>query len=267
MPTDPTTLAYITGFFGMLFGLPPCFSLLAGDGRLGSDEGHFGILMVIPGFAALMYLCMAFGIGETTLQGYEVPLTRYIDWLVTTPVLVGYAAHVAGASRRAITSLAVADALMILFGTVAVWLAPPEQWAGFALSALCHLALLGALYGPVWQSVRSLPPARKRLARLLIGHVGLLWIAYPLVWVVGPGLQYISATALSVIIAYMDVVAKVPYVYFVYRASETIATEAAATGASTTGASATGASATGASITETGAGEAPERSALGTAQA
>jgi sensory rhodopsin len=67
----------------------------------------------------------------------------------------------------------------------------------------------------------------------------LLWIAYPVVWVLGSsGLGYVSAVGVSLIVAYLDVVAKVPYVYFVWNrrqsfasdATDTDATEPAATG-------------------------------------
>ena len=59
---------------------------------------------------------------------------------------------------------------------------------------------------------------RRGLFKLLQNHVGLLWLAYPLVWLVGAsGLGYVSAVGVSLIVAYLDVVAKVPYVYFVWN--------------------------------------------------
>ena len=37
-------------------------------------------------------------------------------------------------------------------------------------------------------------------------------------WLFGPGLQWVDAAGIAVIISYLDVTAKVPFVYFIYRA-------------------------------------------------
>ncbi len=211
---ESMTILYAVGTFGMLIGIPPALRLV--DDEVGLD---FDYLYLIPGTAALMYAVMAFDIGSITAQGYHVPLPRYADWALTTPLLVGYTAYVAGATRKAIAGVAVADLLMIVFGAVAVVLAPPTQWVFYALSSLCHLALLAGLYGPVRNAaLDNEEPSRRRLGRLLLNYIGLLWLAYPLVWLFGPGLQWVSAEGIAVIITYLDVTAKVPFVYFIYRA-------------------------------------------------
>ena len=219
---DASTIVLVLGTLGMLCGLPPCLRLLDMEA-----DGHFGYLLVIPVFAALMYALMTLGVGTRTFQGHEVPLLRYLDWLVTTPILVGYAAYVAGVSRQGIVAVAGIDAVMIGLGTAAVVFAPPTQWVFFGLSALCHVALFAAIYGPLRKTAWEQPPARQRLARLLLNHVGLIWLTYPVVWLFGPGLQLVSATGVTIMIMYMDVIAKVPYVYFVYRSREVFVGEEA----------------------------------------
>lgn len=210
---EPITLVYVTGTFGMLSGIPPALKL-TGD-EVGLD---FSYLWAIPGIAALMYLLMAFDIGSMQFQGYHVPLPRYVDWALTTPLLVGYTAYVAGVGRGKIKALVVADFLMIAFGLAAVAASSPTQWVFFSLSSLCHLGLLVGLYGTVRNSAYEASPSRRRLGRLLLNYIGLLWLAYPLVWTFGPGLQLVSSEGIAVMITYMDVTAKVPFVYFIYRA-------------------------------------------------
>lgn len=213
-PIDLMTVVYTIGAFALLIGTVPAIQLLGGDYK----NGRFGFVLAIPVVAGISYVSMALGGGEVLFQGYPVPIERYADWLITTPILVGYAAYVAGMSRTWIIGAALADALMIVFGGVAVALAPPGQWIGFAASALCHLSLLSVLYGILPSYAQDQPSERRRLAGILQNHVGLLWIAYPIIWLFGPGFQAISATAVGIIITFMDVVAKTPYVYFVYRA-------------------------------------------------
>lgn len=211
-----TTLTYVAGAVGMLAGVVLALRLLTGTDR----DGHFEYLLIIPGFAALAYAAMALGVGTVGLQGYSVPLPRYLDWLVTTPILVGYAAYVAGAGRKWIVGTALADAAMIVLGGVAVAVAPPTRWMAFAASSAFHLALLAVIYRVLPSYAAEQNSKRRRLAAILRNHVGLLWIAYPVVWLVGPGLGVVSATAIAMIVTYLDVVAKVPYVYFVYSARD-----------------------------------------------
>jgi len=210
---DPITVVYTIGTLGMLAGIPPALSLV-GD-EVGLD---FDYVWAIPGIAALMYLLMTFDVGSVQFQGYHVPLPRYIDWALTTPLLVGYAAYIAGASRKMIVGTALADFMMIAFGVGAVAFASTTRWVFFGLSSLCHITLLVCLYGPVRKSAFGEPPSHRRLARLLLNYIGMLWLAYPLVWLFGPGLQWVDAAGIAVIITYLDVTAKVPFVYFIYRA-------------------------------------------------
>jgi sensory rhodopsin len=210
---DPITIVYAVGTLGMLVGIPPALSLAGDD--VGLD---FKYLFAIPGLAALMYLIMAFDVGAVTFQGYHVPIPRYVDWALTTPLLVGYTAYIAGVGKRVIFGAALVDVLMILFGVAAVSLPPPSQWVFFGLSSLCHLGLLVTLYGPIRRSAWEQSSTRRRLGRLLLNYIGLLWLTYPVVWLLGPGLQVVSSTGVAVVITYMDVTAKVPFVYFIYRA-------------------------------------------------
>jgi len=212
---EPITIVYAIGTVGMLFGIPPALKLIGKDTEL-----NFNYVIAIPGLAALMYLFMALGVGWTTFQGYQVPLPRYVDWLLTTPLLVGYTAYVAGLGRKGIQVMVLTDVLMIGLGIVAIVLEPPGQWIAFGLASVCHLGLLGGLYGPVRRSAWKQTPTRRRLGRLLLNYIGLLWLTYPVVWLFGPGLQMVTPTGIAVIIAYIDIVGKVPFVYFIYRASK-----------------------------------------------
>jgi len=173
-------------------------------------------LGIIPGFAGLAYVGMALGIGTVTVNGTEFVGLRYVDWLVTTPVLVGFVGYVAGASRRAIAGVMVADALMIVVGAGATVSSGATRWALFAVSSVFHLTLFAYLYYVFPRTVPDVP-SRVGLFSLLKNHIGLLWIAYPLVWVASPaGFGYATATGTALVFAFLDVLAKVPYLVFFY---------------------------------------------------
>jgi sensory rhodopsin len=220
------TGAYALAVAGFVVGVGLWARLMTLDDDV-VERGKFAALLVIPGFAGLSYLAMTFDVGTLTVGSETIVLPRYIDWLVTTPMLVGYVGYVAGAPRRWIVGVAAADALMIVTGGVATALAPPGKWVFFAVSALFHVSLFAVLYG-VFPKYAADRRRRWGLFNLLQNHVGLLWIAYPFVWVLGgSGLGYVSAVGVSLIVAYLDVVAKVPYVYFVWNRRHSFASDAA----------------------------------------
>jgi sensory rhodopsin len=210
------TAAYVLAVLAFVGGSGLAVRLATVDDA-DAGRGKFAALIVIPGFAGLMYVLMALDIGTVTSGASPLVVPRYVDWVVTTPVLVGYVGYVAGAPRRWIAGVMAADAAMIVAGAAATLVAPPGKWVLFAVSGAFHLSLFGVLYG-VFPRYAVEHSKRRGLFKLLQNHVGLLWLAYPLVWLVGtPGLGYVSAAGLSLTIAYLDVVAKVPYVYFVWN--------------------------------------------------
>lgn len=173
-------------------------------------------LALITGVPMLTYAAAALGFGTTVVGDDTFFGTRYVAWLVTTPLLVGYVGYVAGAGRQTIAWMMAADAAMILAGAGAVVTSGTLQWALFGLGSLCHLGLLAALYGVLPGAV-SADPSRQGFFTLLQHHVGALWLAYPLVWALSPvGVGAITLVGTGLTIAFLDVIAKVPYVYFFY---------------------------------------------------
>lgn len=219
MPAPEITVAYSLSFLGLLVGIGIAIALLR-DETVANDQGAFAWLLIIPGFAAFSYLMMSLDVGVINVGGNDVYLFRYLDWLVTTPILVGYAAYVAGAPRRWIVGVGVADALMIVIGAIAAVQTGIGTWIGFGISSAFHLVLLGILYTVLPQYANE-NRDRFRLFKILQNHVGLLWIAYPVIWLTSPaGIGAVSVAGTAMIIAYLDLVAKTPYVYFVWTERE-----------------------------------------------
>ena len=213
--TGAVTAAYWIAAVGFLVGLGITAALYA---KLSESESRsrLAALAVIPGVAGLAYVGMALGIGTVTVNGNELVGLRYVDWIITTPLLVGFIGYVAGASRRAIAGVMVADALMIAFGAGAVVAGGTLKWALFGVSSLFHVTLFAYLYVIFPRSVPD-DPMQRGLFSLLKNHVGLLWLAYPFVWLMGPaGIGFTGAVGAALTYAFLDVLAKVPYVYFFY---------------------------------------------------
>lgn len=189
-----------------------------------SKEHHVAAigLITIPGFASFSYLLMTFNIGTIDLSTIEIVgsnitfvSVRYIDWLVTTPILVGLVAYVSQAPKEQIVKVMCADGLMIITGAGAVIADGMLQWGLFIISGGFHIILFVYLYAVLPKYPTD--PQSTGFFHLLKHHIGLLWLAYPIVWVLAPtGIEYTSFLGASIMYAFLDAIAKIPYVFFFY---------------------------------------------------
>jgi len=211
------SVVYAVGTLGMLVGVG-IVAWLLGDDALDAEAGRFRYLLVIPAFAGLSYATMAAGIGVFTVNGYEVEGMRYLDWLVTTPVLVGYAGHVVDVDRSVVLSAVGLDAVMILAGFVATTTAGAVRWVGFAVSTLAFLLMLYVMFVQYPRRANAETPERRRLFLRLRNQVGVLWLLYPVIWLASPvGFGLVSTLGTAMLVTFMDVAAKVPYVWVVHE--------------------------------------------------
>jgi sensory rhodopsin len=141
--------------------------------------------------AAVMYgyINYQFGIGTDTLrQGQYPTVLRYIDWLVTTPLIVNKFPELLGAEDGPAIAILVivADIMMILFGFAgetsinAAGGATVIGWAMFGVGCLAWMFIIFLLYSSVTQlAAKKLGPIRIGLSRLKL-FIVFGWLIYPL---------------------------------------------------------------------------------------
>jgi sensory rhodopsin len=205
------TLWFTLGTIGMVLGT----GLLAYGLLLVPDEKRRPFLLVVgvPGIAAVAYGIMALGYGGLeTATGTTVFVPRYVDWLLTTPIHVVFIGLIVAASTRLLARVATLQALTIVFGFVGATLAAPLNWAFYLLGS----AAFGAVVYYFYRDFESLSTEQtdgiQALFRKLRSFVVVLWLVYPVIWLVGVsgvGLMDLETTAL--VVSYIDVVAKVGF--------------------------------------------------------
>ncbi|MFB6210983.1 MAG: bacteriorhodopsin [Halobacteriales archaeon] len=178
----------------------------------GRDRTLYAILAGIPGIAAVAYAVMTFGIGTLMVNGDTIFVPRYIDWLLTTVLLVLYVGMVANADTSVLAKLVAADVGVIGFGMVATFTTPPVKYGAFAVATVAFGALLYLLYGPVTAASESQPYRVTALAKKLRNMIGVLWLIYPIAWMTGPAaLDLMNTGTMAVVVMYLDVVSKVGF--------------------------------------------------------
>jgi sensory rhodopsin len=141
--------------------------------------------------AAVMYgyINYKYGLGTETLREGKYPTElRYIDWLVTTPLIVNKFPELLGGEEGPAIALLVivADIMMILFGFAGETSINAAQgstaigWAMFGVGCLAWMFIIFILYSSVTQlSAKKLGPIQKGLSRLKL-FIVFGWLIYPL---------------------------------------------------------------------------------------
>lgn len=179
------------------------------------DDTGYAMLVALTGLATLAYLGMANDLfvlaGET---GIDIQTLRYVDWAVTTPLLVGYMAYAAQADRKTVIAVIVADLSMIVLGFVGVLQTGLLVYVFGGLSTIAYVGLVYYLFGPLSRNLRQTAGADKwAVYAKLRNLIGLLWFVYPVVWVLSPpALDVLTRATTGVLITYMDVAAKLGFV-------------------------------------------------------
>ena len=174
-------------------------------------------------WAGLWYIVMATGGGISTVAGPDGPVVfyyaRYIDWTLTTPLLLLGLAWVAlgGTSlgRRAgvIAGIVVADVLMILTGVVAGGASGFVSGLFFVISTIFFIVVLALLWGPLRaEAMEGETEGRPGLFFTLASMLTVLWILYPIVWLIGTeGSGLVSSGVEVFFFAVLDVLAKIAF--------------------------------------------------------
>jgi sensory rhodopsin len=169
--------------------------------------------VAIPGIAIVAYALLYLGVGAIQVDGHTVYVVRYVDWLLTTPINVLYLALLANAARTDTTKLVGLQALTIVFGFAGAVTPAPISYGLFALGGAAFAGVVYLLYGAIGSAATtSLSGLEAGLYRTLRNFVVVLWLVYPVVWLLGQaGIGIMDVETTSLVVAYLDVVTKVGF--------------------------------------------------------
>lgn len=139
----------------------------------------------------------------------EVYYARYIDWALTTPLLLLDLSFLAGLNGAAIFSAIAADLIMILGGLFAAFsYRSSTKWGWYAIACIAYLWVLYSLVITGRSTARAKGNTVSRFYTLIAGYTIILWTAYPIVWAIADGSRILSVDAEIIAYAVLDVLAK-----------------------------------------------------------
>ncbi|EMA65721.1 rhodopsin [Halorubrum aidingense JCM 13560] len=212
MLTDVSVWAWI-GVVAMGAGtLPSLWTWLSRPAER-SHARYYATLAGVTGVAALAYLAMALGFGVLSTPGGDLEIARYVDWLVTTPLLLLYLGLLARPPRRVLLGLIAVDLVIIAGGVAAVATTGALSWALFGTAAVAYVALVYGLLVSLPRSASTEADRVRAVFGTLRNITVVLWTLYPVVWVLAPtGLGLLTGSTEMLVFVYLDVVSKVGFV-------------------------------------------------------
>ena len=152
---------------------------------------EYAVAIFIPVWSGLAYTAMALDMGTIEVAGRTVYLARYLDWVVTTPLLL-FALGSTGMFFRPLDKTTLAtlmglDVIMILSGLFADLAGEGlQQWFWYITGCVCLVLILSILWGRVRREAFAHNEEIGKAYTRLTTYFTALWFGYPLVWLLGP---------------------------------------------------------------------------------
>mmetsp|Transcript_45036 Transcript_45036/g.107335 ORF Transcript_45036/g.107335 Transcript_45036/m.107335 type:complete len:265 (-) Transcript_45036:153-947(-) len=174
----------------------------------------------VCGVATFAYFAMISGMGWETIMGCrQLFYVRYIDWAVTTPLMILNLGLLAGEDTVMILAVMGADLGMIFCGYMgSVALVPTVKWLWFVFGLAVFAPVVIALVRVFRQTVID----KNDVDRIeLYGKVSLLtivvWSMYPIVWLLGVGSGALGVSSEAIAYAILDVISKCAFSFMIVQ--------------------------------------------------
>jgi bacteriorhodopsin len=139
----------------------------------------------------------------------QVFWARYIDWSLTTPLLLLDLAFLAGLNGANIIIAIVADIVMILTGVFGAFgHSGIQKWGYYAMGCIAYVVVVWIFSIEGRHTAAAKNNATAHFFTALGGFTLLLWTLYPVVWGIGDGGRLLSVDAEITAYAILDVLAK-----------------------------------------------------------
>jgi bacteriorhodopsin len=191
-------------FFALL--LPTIYFFIS----MWSQERKYfhAITTYITGCASLAYLVMAAGSGFVMVGDHQFFYVRYIDWAITTPLLLLDLLGICNASFDLTFAVIGADILMVVAGLGGALFTSSVKWGFWAFGMLMFCPIVFYLATGLTRSAEEVGHNAAELFSRLGWLTVISWAFYPLMWILAEGLGSISVDVEVVGYGLLDITAK-----------------------------------------------------------
>ena len=196
--------------------------LVMGGGEPAEKKHHYLMAFFVAATAGTSYLAMAIGQGSVAVNNASGALdhtlyyARYMDWSITTPLLLLSLGSLAVTHLHnrgtLLAGIIGADLGMIVTGLFGGLSTGANVYVWFGVSTGFFVAVLWLLFGALKHEANQQTGGWGALYGRMAGILAVLWIAYPIVFLIGQeGMKMISSPLETLIFMVLDVTAKVVF--------------------------------------------------------
>jgi bacteriorhodopsin len=155
----------------------------------------------------------------------QIYWARYVDWSITTPLLLLDLCLLAGVDGAHTLMAIVADLIMVLGGLFAAYGGEHtiQKWGWYAIACLAYIFVIWhvGLHGSRLAAAKG--DSVKKLFLALATFTLVLWTIYPIVWGIADGARKASVDSEIVAYAVLDILAKPVFGFWLLIAHRRIA--------------------------------------------
>lgn len=185
----------------------------------GVPKYEYLVATFIPIWSGLAYTAMAMGQGKVEIAGQITHYARYIDWFVTTPLLLlslsWTAMHHIAKDWALIAALMGTQVIVIGSGLIADLSTTGEtRFVWYTCGVVAFLVVLWGIWVPLRAKTRGQGIDLSKLYTKLATYFTAFWISYPITWLIGPsGLDWINQTFETLLFCVLPFFSKVGFSY------------------------------------------------------
>ncbi|MEO3780159.1 bacteriorhodopsin [Micromonospora sp. B11E3] len=181
----------------------------------GIPQSEYRVVFVILAWSAIWHVVAALGAGRADIAGHAMDWTHYADWIVTAPLLVFSlvltATHAVAEKRTGLVTLIVSTFPMIITGPIAeVMESTTARFAVYGTGMAALALVLGLIWGPLRADAERQPAPMAAHFVIVALLLSLLWLGFPLVWILGPpGVEIVDEDTSTILFVVLSALMKV----------------------------------------------------------
>ncbi|MGP4070065.1 bacteriorhodopsin [Halobacillus sp. B29] len=165
---------------------------------------EYFLAITIPLWSGAAYLSIAFGQGVLKQSERTIYFARYLDWVVTTPLLLLALAftamiYVEKKNKTMLLTLVALDIFMILTGLIADFSTGYVKYIWYSLGVLALLFILYIVWYPLRWIADSFGSRLSIHYKRSAAYLTFFWVLYPTVWLLGPSGAGLTQQAVDVL--------------------------------------------------------------------